>query len=213
VNSSVNRSGTYCIPFITHDFYIASQTVIPTITETPRLAEYTRRTQSGSRLENVTDYDNINGDEFFICAYQILDIDMNRYETIGTATEERISTYRYMLAYKSPAISLTKVPLGVRVETFHDGTVSNAGQVISYISTIATKLCFLYTYVVYEYQSDGTALIQRRVVGLVNLSIPDVPVGYNKEWEIDEINKDIMLKPFPTIDYKNLMAIGIHKGG
>jgi hypothetical protein len=164
---------------------VVTETVTENYNSIPK--NWERRTYNGGRLELV-DYDNLNGDESFICIYSKSYIDSVWEWTEGEDEEDFFTapteTVEYFLAYKVKGdATIHKVSLG---------------QNIKYTSCQMDDKTMVYTYIV-----ENNGIFNKRVVGVLNNSDSALPIGYRQEFELDFSGTDF--------DPKGLAAIGVTK--
>jgi len=170
-------------------------------------------TTKGTSFVSVMDYDFLVGQNTYILMYQYDIIEKYLYEKrmvfpivpflygghgYGDATitiEEKIvneSTRKRVLCY---CIDNKKVLVDI---PYND---------ITGLAFHANNYNFLYTYLV------PIANNRKRIIGVINISDKNLPIGYRQEWEItDDNNKDFFGKTFPNFPYKTLSAIGLNRG-
>lgn len=142
--------------------------------------------RNGGILELV-DYDNLDGDESFICIYSKSNINSFWSWTEGDESESSqppaTETIEYFLAYKLKGSQIiNKVDLG---------------QKIKYTSCQINDKNIVYTYIVEGQTGD------KRVIGIINTSDNNLPIGYRQEFELDFSGT--------SFDPKQLSAIGVTK--
>ncbi|MEW6419450.1 MAG: hypothetical protein AB1480_15275 [Nitrospirota bacterium] len=140
----------------------------PTKTIDPYIKEYNKTTQKGGELKLV-DYDNLDGDESFICIYSRSNVNSFWSWTEGDESESSqppaTETIEYFLAYKlKGSTTINKVSLG---------------QKIKYTSCQINNKNIVYTYIVEGQTGD------KRVIGIINISDSALPIGHRQEFELD----------------------------
>jgi hypothetical protein len=169
----------------------------------------------------VHDYDNINGDQVFAVIYSKntfsssnenishVTYDLaassmadkavlltNENWTVLSSTSSSTNETTYMLALKIANGTIRKIPLfRLDPET----------QRANFLSIQMNDTTVVYTYVIQSKQ-NSEYMFEKRLLGVVNVSDPALPVGYRQEFEINAGEF-----PLPTYDYTQGAAIGIHK--
>ncbi len=95
-----------------------------------------------------------------------------------------------------------------------NSSTTKQGDRISGISTQINDENMIYTYIVETLDLVTEQWnFSKRIIGVINISDPDLPVGYRQEFEINDSNaSQILSDVYADYDYKDLAAIGIHKG-
>jgi len=169
----------------------------------------------------VHDYDNINGDQAFAVIYSkntfssanenishvTYDLTAssmadeavrltNENWTVLSSTSSSTNETTYMLALKITNGTIKKIPLfRLDPET----------QRANFLSIQMNDTTVVYTYVI-QSKENSEYMFEKRLLGVVNVSDPALPVGYRQEFEINAGEFSL-----PTYDYTQGAAIGIHK--
>jgi hypothetical protein len=92
------------------------------------------------------------------------------------------------------------------VEDIEENTV---GDRITGVSSQINRENMVYTYIVETWDPvAGQWTFNKRIIGVINISNPKLPSGYRQEFEISDGNASALLSDA----YKELAAIGVHKG-
>jgi hypothetical protein len=170
----------------------------------------------------VHDYDNMNGDQSFAVIYSKQMASFSEeigtqviYELAGRPRSElavRLTNEnRAVLSSTSSSTNETAYMLALKtfkgtIQTIPLVTLESAAQKATFFSVQMNETTVVYTYVV-QTRQNSEWVFEKRLMGLVNVSDPALPIGYTQEFEINP-----GAFPLPTFDYAQGAAIGIHKG-
>ena len=179
--------------------------------------------QSGTSLIGVVDYDYIPGKDTFILFYKWSQTNASyisrgipdnygcsSYYIHGTNVNSLLEETHTTLVYRVGGVT-TSVDLSYILSRTLTGV---SGNVITGISCHANKYNFLYTFLVntpiFNTDHDYIGDVEKRIIGIINISDKTLPIGYRQEFVTDE---NTWNKYFYNDGYKQYAAIGLHNVG
>jgi hypothetical protein len=98
------------------------------------------------------------------------------------------------------------------VDSTHTENRTIEGKRLTGVSCQINNTNMVYTYIAEKYY-NGKWVFDKRVIGVINISNKNLPAGYRQEFEINNSNASQTLSDIcKDYNYKDLAAIGVHKG-
>lgn len=96
------------------------------------------------------------------------------------------------------------------VDSTYTQNRTTEGKRLTGISSQINDANMVYTYIMERYD-NGKWVFDKRIVGIINIADPGLPVGYRQEFEITEANAaEFLTDIYKDYNYKDLAAIGVH---
>lgn len=184
-----------------------------------------------------SDYDNMNGDDTFIMffAEEKYSRDQAYFEEVfrdgagccavrftGTFGQSSL-TDTFYLTYRTNSSAIQKIILAeaVLINDYHNQQIGVSGTRITGMSSQINKENIVYTYIKQKPNNNNPCggwdcpnmwEPDKRVIGIINIADPNLPIGHRQEFEITEANAAGFLTDiYKDYDYKDLAAIGVHR--